>query len=55
VGTSTITDTHEAQSRYDLVVAQELAAQADLVIKRGALEQITGKQITQVKSLKVRD
>jgi len=51
VGTSTITDTHEAQSRYDLVVAQELAAQADLVIKRGALEQITGKQITQVKSL----
>ncbi len=51
VGTSTITDTHEAQSRYDLVVAQELAAEADLVIKRGALEQITGKQITQVKSL----
>jgi outer membrane protein len=34
-----------------LVVAQELAAEADLVIKRGALEQITGKQITQVKSL----
>jgi len=51
VGTSTITDTHEAQSRYDLVVAQELAAEADLTIKRGALEQITGKQITQVKSL----
>ena len=51
VGTATITDTHEAQSRYDLVVAQELGAQADLVIKRGALEQITGKQITQVKSL----
>jgi outer membrane protein len=49
VGTSTITDTHEAQSRYDLVVAQELAAEADLVIKRGALEQITGKQISQVK------
>jgi outer membrane protein len=51
VGTATITDTHEAQSRYDLVVAQELAAQADLVIKRGALEQITGKQIKLVKSL----
>jgi outer membrane protein len=51
VGTSSITDTHEAQSRYDLVVAQELAAEADLTIKRGALEQITGKQITQVKSL----
>ncbi len=51
VGTATITDTHEAQSRFDLVVAQELAAEADLVIKRGALEQITGKQITKVKSL----
>jgi outer membrane protein len=51
VGTATITDTHEAQSRFDLVVAQELAAQADLVIKRGALEQITGKQIKLVKSL----
>jgi outer membrane protein len=51
VGTATITDTHEAQSRFDLVVAQELASQADLVIKRGALEQITGKQIKLVKSL----
>ena len=37
VGTSTITDTHEAQSRFDLVVAQELAAEADLLIKRSAL------------------
>ena len=51
VGTSTITDTHEAQSRFDLVVAQELAAEADLMIKRGALEQLTGKQITQIKAL----
>jgi len=51
VGISTITDTHEAQSRYDLVVAQELAAEADLMIKRGGLEQITGKQIAQIKSL----
>lgn len=54
VGTATITDTHEAQSRYDLVIAQELAAEADLVIKRGALEQITGKQIAQIKSLEPR-
>jgi outer membrane protein len=54
VGTSTITDTHEAQSRYDLIVAQELAAEADLMIKRGALEQITGKQIAQIKSLEPR-
>ncbi len=51
VGTATITDTHEAQSRYDLVVAQELAAEADLLIKRSALEQITGSSIGNLKSL----
>ncbi|MBU3542192.1 TolC family protein [Polynucleobacter sp. MWH-Loch1C5] len=51
VGTATITDTHEAQSRFDLVVAQEIAAQADLTIKRGALEQIVGKPIGELKSL----
>lgn len=51
VGTSTITDTHEAQSRFDLVVAQELAAEADLLIKRSALEQLTGSQIGNLKSL----
>lgn len=43
VGTTTITDQHEAQARYDLAVAQELAAQNDLEIKRTALQQITGK------------
>lgn len=43
VGTATITDTHEAQARHDLVVAQELAAQSDLEIKRAALRQIIGK------------
>jgi len=43
VGTTTITDTNEAQSRYDLAVAQELAAQNDLEVKRTALEQIIGK------------
>ena len=51
VGTATITDTHEAQSRFDLVVAQEIAAQADLTIKRGALEQIICKPIGELKSL----
>ena len=51
VGTATITDTHEAQSRYDLVVAQELAAEADLLIKRSALEQLTGTAIGNLKSL----
>jgi outer membrane protein len=43
VGTTTITDTNEAQSRYDLAVASELGAQNDLEIKRTALEQIIGK------------
>ncbi len=43
VGTTTVTDVHEAQSRYDLTVAREAAAQADLIVKRQALQQITGK------------
>ncbi|HCE09698.1 MAG TPA: channel protein TolC [Oxalobacteraceae bacterium] len=43
VGTATITDTHEAQARYDLAVAQEFASQSDLEIKRSALQQIIGK------------
>jgi len=51
VGTATITDTHEAQSRYDLVVAQELVAESDLLIKRSALEQLTGSSIGNLKTL----
>lgn len=43
VGTATITDTHEAQARYDLVVAQEFAAQNELEIRRSALQQIIGR------------
>jgi outer membrane protein len=43
VGTATITDTHEAQARYDLAVAQEFAAINDLEIKRTALQAIIGK------------
>ena len=42
VGTTTITDTHEAQARYDLALAQEFAALSDLEIKRAALQQIIG-------------
>lgn len=42
VGTTTITDQHEAQSRFDLAVAQELAAVNDLEIKRTTLQQIIG-------------
>ncbi|MBE0625135.1 MAG: TolC family outer membrane protein [Burkholderiales bacterium] len=43
VGTATITDTHEAQARFDLSVSQEIAAQSDLEIKKSALQQIIGK------------
>ncbi|HEX5686503.1 MAG TPA: TolC family outer membrane protein [Ideonella sp.] len=43
VGTATITDTREAQARYDLSLAQELAADNDLRVKRLALDQLVGR------------
>ncbi len=43
VGTATITDTREAQARFDLVSAQELQAENDLRIKRLALDTVTGR------------
>lgn len=52
VGTSTITDTHEAQARYDLATAQEFAAQSDLQVKRSALQQIIGKEAGELATLK---
>ncbi|TMG72259.1 MAG: channel protein TolC, partial [Betaproteobacteria bacterium] len=39
----TITDTHEAQARFDLATSQEIAAQSDLEFKKRALQQIVGK------------
>jgi outer membrane protein len=51
VGTSTITDSREAQARYDLVIAQELAIQNDLQVKRLALDQLVGKTDTQPQPL----
>lgn len=42
VGTSTITDAREAQARFDLVVAQEIAAENDLLVKNLALTQLVG-------------
>ncbi len=52
VGTTTITDTHEAQSRFDLATAQELAAQNDLLVKRQALQAVAGKEYANLKGLK---
>ena len=51
VGTATITDTREAQSRYDLVVAQEIAARNDLLVKERLLDQLTGVKNAQPWSL----
>ena len=53
VGTSTITDTREAQARYDLVVAQEISAENDLRVKKIALDQLVGKVEAQPKGLVV--
>ncbi|MEW6689963.1 MAG: TolC family outer membrane protein [Pseudomonadota bacterium] len=52
VGTATITDTHEAQARFDLAAAQEIAAQNDLETKRRALQQITGREYTALRPLR---
>jgi outer membrane protein len=44
VGTATITDSREAQARFDLASAQEIAAENDLRAKRIALDQLVGRQ-----------
>ncbi|MDO9403818.1 MAG: TolC family outer membrane protein [Polaromonas sp.] len=51
VGTSTITDSREAQARYDLVMAQEIAAENDLRVRRIALDTLVGRNDTQPKPL----
>ncbi|MDP3707301.1 MAG: TolC family outer membrane protein, partial [Polaromonas sp.] len=51
VGTSTITDSREAQARFDLVTAQEIAADNDLRIKKIALDQLVGITESRPKSL----
>lgn len=43
VGTATITDTREAQARFDLATAQEIAAENDLRTKSIALDQLVGR------------
>ena len=53
VGTSTITDTREAQARSDLVLAQEIAADNDLRVKKLALDTLAGKTDAQPKGLMV--
>ncbi|HWP18330.1 MAG TPA: TolC family outer membrane protein [Burkholderiaceae bacterium] len=43
VGTATITDTREAQARYDLATAQEIAAENQLRTAQVALDQLVGR------------
>jgi outer membrane protein len=52
VGTQTITDTHEAQAAYDLVIAQEFAASADLENRRSALLAIVGGDAVELAPLR---
>ncbi len=51
VGTATITDTHEAQARYDLVVAQEIAAANSLEIKKRTLQQLVNGEVDELSTL----
>ncbi|NNM79946.1 MAG: TolC family outer membrane protein [Gallionella sp.] len=51
VGSATITDTLEAQSRFDLTGAQEIAAQNNLEIKRRVFQQLTNSMPGNLKRL----
>ncbi len=44
VGTSTIVDAQEAQARFDLATAQEIAAESDVEVRQRALQAIIGKE-----------
>ena len=53
VGTATITDTREAQARFDLATAQEIAAENDLRTKGIALDVLVGRSNVAPKGLAV--
>lgn len=52
VGTATITDVNEAQARYDLTVAQEVAAINEHQIAKRAVQAITGEIPEKLASIK---
>lgn len=52
VGAATIVDSHEAQARFDLAVAQEIAASNDLEVKRRALERLINQNAPRLAPLK---
>jgi len=43
VGTATVTDAREAQARHDLVLAQEIAVENELQVRKIALDQLVGR------------
>ena len=51
VGTATIVDPNEAQSRFDAIVAQEITASAELAVRRAALAQLTGASYDRLRRL----
>jgi outer membrane protein len=53
VGTATITDTREAQARFDLGTAREIAAESDLRTKRIALDVLVGRSNVEPRPLAV--
>ncbi len=44
-GLATIVDVNTAQAALDLASSQEIVAQADLIVKKGALEQLVGRPV----------
>ena len=50
-GLATIVDVNTAQAAMDLATSQEITAQADLIVKRGVLEQIVGRPVGALKPL----
>jgi len=52
VGTATIVDTNEAQSRYDQVLAQEISARNEVDRTRWALRNVVGRFETNLKTLR---
>lgn len=50
-GSSTIVDSNDAQACFDLANTQEIAAQAELIVRRGIFEQIDGHPVSSLKPL----
>lgn len=51
IGAATIVDANDAQARFDVANAQEIAAHAELVVKQGVLEQLIGHPVKNIKPM----